>query len=183
MDSAVNAIPDSGTNEKRPALERSIVVVAGLLLVGLCLPAIKTEYWIGRREEKLLFTVADSESREPVARAEITVFPGPSEPGVGVQPPEPEPADPRMLSVSTGHDGRAEALCTFDAYGHTGIFADWGRVRFGNRYVRVTATGYQPNQFRLAERTGEQREFRNDSPIELLVELKPVRKTGADGFE
>lgn len=97
--------------------------------------------------------------------------------------PAPDPSDSRNLTFSTDDNGKAKASCQFDAYGHTNSFADWGRLRFWNRYIRVTATGYDANQFRLGERIGEERDFHDDSPVELFVELKPARKSNVPGVD
>jgi hypothetical protein len=174
--------PLAPANRKR-FIKWAIAVIAGLLLIGAFLPALHTIYWIGRRNRTLVFSIVDSVSNAAVAKATITVFQGPSEIGVGMPPPEPDESDPRTQSFSMDENGRAESSYEFEAHGHKNRFTDWGRVRFGDRYVRVTADGYDPLQFRLGERIGELGDIHDKSPIRVEVKLKRARTNRAAGAE
>lgn len=90
MDAAAKPISEPTTTGKQPGAKRWVfAVLAGLLLIVVSLPAIKTEYWIGRRERTLLFSVVDSSSNVPVPGAVITVFPGIWESALACRPQHP----------------------------------------------------------------------------------------------
>jgi hypothetical protein len=149
---------------------------AALVLYIALVPALQTAYWCGQAQLTLNVSVHDANANEPVPNAQVVVFGGPPETWVGMPPIEPNDSDYRTQHFSTDTTGKASAQHAFFTYGHENLFVESGRVRLGDRYVRVTASGYEPIQFRLAERTGEQRNYHDKSPIELAIKLKPTAK-------
>jgi hypothetical protein len=131
-------------------------------------------YWCGRWVRTLKFAVFDATTTSPLSDAEIVVFWGPSELAVGAPTPKPDETDYRTQHLSTDASGNAESRYEFFAYGHENWFTDFGRVCIGDRYVRVTAAGYEPLIFRIADQVGEVRDHHNASAVELRAKLQPV---------
>jgi hypothetical protein len=183
MDPEVNPIADATSGKPRRYRRWVIGVLAGLLLIAGFVPVVQVAVWIGSREVPLVFSVADSASSRPVAGAIITVYRGASDVGVGMAAPAPDPSDSRTRSISTGDDGKANGLFRIDAHGRRSWISDWGRIHFVDYYVRVTATGFEPTQFRLDERIGKERDIHDDSAIELFVQLNPARQDAPEGIE
>ena len=159
--------------QERWAKQTAIGMGAALVLFLALAPALRSLYWCGDTKLTLSVSVFNASTDEPLPNAQVVVFHGHPEPWVGMPPIEPDDSDYRTQQVSTDATGKTSAQHTFFTYGHENWFTDFGRVRLGDRYVRVTSSGYEPTQFRLAERTGEQRDYHDKSPIELAIKLKP----------
>jgi hypothetical protein len=144
-------------------------------LFAAAAPLLKTEYWAGRSTLTLKFEVLDARSDHPVPDAAITIFYGVAERGVGVPPPEPDDSDPSTQRFSSNAVGKVEAQHSFFAYGHSSWLTDFGRVRFWDRFIRVTAPRYDPIQFALRDALGDERGHHDKSPIVLPVKLEPAR--------
>lgn len=151
-----------------------VAIATGLVLLGLFFP-FHAAHWSGRKVRLLSIAVVDSETGISVPGADIMVFYGLSEIGVGIPAPEPDLSDARTISVSADADGRATIGWEFEAYGHSSTFENWGRVRFGTCYVRVRGREHEPFQLRLGEQIGETGDFHDNSPIELRVALQRTK--------
>jgi hypothetical protein len=162
----------SAKQSRQKTLFRALICAAAMLLALIVLlSSLRTIYWSGRGVRTLKFAVFDATSTLPLPDVEIVVFWAPSELGVGASTPEPDETDYRTQHLSTDASGNAASRYEFFAYGHENWFTDFGRVRIGDRYVRVTAAGYEPLTFRIAEQVGEERDHHDLSSVELLVRL------------
>jgi hypothetical protein len=152
----------------------AIWAAVGLFVVlFLALPSLRTTCWSGGLTLMLKVEVRDARSGEPVSDADIIVFHGIADRGVGMPHPEPDETSPSTEHFVSDASGKADGKRSFFTYGHENWFTDCGRVRFWDVLVRVTAANYDPCQVALGDLLGDERDYHDKSRIFLPIKLEP----------
>jgi|GEM_PF-3273877 len=154
-------------------MKRTIIttlVFVPAILVTWCVFAPRIS-WDGSVAGRIEVRVVDEQTLAPIAGATVEL----RHPRRDEASPtfDPEFCDKLLAEAATDSSGTARIIAGFGAGGTTGIFGRSGEVVYANKWLQVSADGYETARMPLSRYTGETRSVRRDQTTALTIKLAP----------